>query len=125
MEKKKRNKQQLRNVKYKLNKYKAEHVISIEETVKSAESRLDNTHSVKHTVDHPHRLLLTLQSRQQITDLERFCGTGQTILGKDKTYNMGDLFVTPTVYKDLSLINRTTEQLPLSFGPTYIQTALL
>ena len=35
---------------------------------------------------------------------------------------LGDLFVTSTVYKDLSVINRNTKQHQLSLGLTFIPT---
>jgi hypothetical protein len=38
----------------------------------------------------------------------------------DKTYNLGEFHVTPTIYKDLSVIKRSTGDHPICFGPTFI-----
>ena len=78
-------------------------------------------YSVKHIneVDHP---VITLYSKQQITDVKRFCGTGRTFLGVDKTYNLGDFHFTPTVFKDLSVKRKNSGEHPITFGPTFINT---
>jgi hypothetical protein len=39
----------------------------------------------------------------------------------DKTYNLGDVHVTPTVFKDFSVKRRQREH-PITFGPTFIHT---
>ena len=64
---------------------------------------MTNTHSfvknVKHVsgVQHP---VVTLYTDQQIADIKRFCCKEQgAVIGVDKTYNLGDFHVTPTVYK--------------------------
>ena len=57
-------------------------------------------------VNHP---IVTLFTDQQIVDLKRFCCKEEgTALSIDKTYNLGDFHVTPTIYKDLSVIRRCT-----------------
>ena len=79
--------------------------------------------SVKHTsgILHP---VVTLFTDQQITDIKRFCCKTQgAVLGIDKTFNLGDFHVTPTVYKDLSVLRRTTNDHPICFGPTFIHTS--
>ena len=43
-----------------------------------------------------------------------------TILGVDKTYNLGPLHVTPTVFKNLSLVRYDTRDHPLFMGPVLI-----
>ena len=54
--------------------------------------------------------LITLYTDQKINYTKRFCcKEGGTVLGMDKTYNLGDFHVTPTVYKDLSVIKRDAE----------------
>ena len=73
----------------------ADNIIKVEE--------MTNTHSfvknVKHVsgVQHP---VVTLYTDQQIADIKRFCCKEQgAVIGVDKTYNLGDFHVTPTVYK--------------------------
>lgn len=78
-------------------------------------------YSVKHIkgLQHP---VIALCNEQQITDIKRFCGTGRTVLGMDTIYNLGDFHVTPTVYKDISVIRQTTRQHPITVDPTFIHT---
>ncbi|KAH3864307.1 hypothetical protein DPMN_027323 [Dreissena polymorpha] len=63
--------------------------------------------TVKHLngFNHP---VITLFNSQQIRDIKRFCcvNNGQ-VLGMDKTFNLGEFQVTPTVYKDISVVNRS------------------
>jgi len=114
----------LRNIKYRLTKESdptpfnaADQIVHVEELVKTHPL----VYSVKHIneVDHP---VITLYSKQQITDVKRFCGTGRTFLGVDKTYNLGDFHVTPTVFKDLSVTRKDSGEHPITFGPTFIHT---
>ena len=79
--------------------------------------------SIKHIsgLQHP---VVTLFTDQQISDIKRFCCKDQgTVLGIDKTYNLADFHVTPTAYKDLSVLRRTTGDHPICFGPTFIHTS--
>lgn len=129
---KQRNDKQLRNIRYIINKddnskscsNTADNIISVEEMTKTG----NFVQSVKHIngLQHP---VVTLFNDQQITDIKRFCCTESgTVLGVDKTYNLGDFHVTPTVYKDLSVIRRTPTEgnesgHPICIGPTYIHTS--
>ena len=77
----------------------ADHVICVEE--------MTNNHpfvkSVKHIVG-VHFPLVTLYTDQQIQDIKRFCcKESGSVLCIDKTFNLGEFHVTPTVYKDLSV----------------------
>jgi hypothetical protein len=78
----------------------------------------DFVYSVKHLkgLNNP---VIPLCSEQQITDIKRFFGTWRTVLGVGKTYNLGDFHVTSKVYKDLSVLKRSTRQHPISFGPMF------
>ena len=74
-------------------------------------------------VDHP---VITLYSKQQITDVKCFCGTGRTFLGVDKTYNLGDVHVTPTVFKDFSVKRKDSGNIQLlSDQLSFTQTLVL
>lgn len=65
-----------------------------------------------------------LFDEKQIEDIKRFCCPGdhavQTVLGIDKTYNLGPLHVTPTVFKNLSLVRAGTKDHPIFMGPILI-----
>ncbi|GFS09428.1 hypothetical protein ElyMa_006621600 [Elysia marginata] len=67
---------------------------------------------------------IVLLTTQQIRDIRRFCcssppGEG-TVLGVDKTFNLGQLHVTPTVFKHLGIVRPTTNTHPIFIGPTLI-----
>ena len=82
------------------------------------------THEFVQSVKHLHGLkhpVITLFTEQQINDIKRFCCRDDGgVLGMDKTYNLGQFHVTPTVFKDKSVIKRSTKDHPICFGPTFI-----
>jgi len=41
-------------------------------------------------------------------------------MGVDKTYNLGAIYVTATVYKNLALLRRRTNDFPIFAGPLYL-----
>ena len=51
--------------------------------------------------------------------LKHMCCDGDTttILAVDRTFNLGKVFVTVTVFKNLSLLRRGTQEHPLMYGP--------
>jgi hypothetical protein len=67
--------------------------------------------------------VLVLFTDEQIQDVRQFCCSGQgfknTILGVDKTYNLGQVYVTVTAFKQLAL-QRPDGSHPLFFGPMLI-----
>ena len=63
---------------------------------------------------------IILYTDEQINDLKTLCCTGQTVLGFDKTFNLCDMHVTMSGYKQLSVKRNNTSEPPLFFGPMYI-----
>ncbi|XP_013400898.1 uncharacterized protein LOC106166782 [Lingula anatina] len=67
---------------------------------------------------------ITLFTDKQIADLKRFCFCGQesesAILGVDKTFNLGQLHVTATSFKNISLRRTSTNEHPIFLGPILI-----
>ncbi|XP_064098155.1 uncharacterized protein LOC135209391 [Macrobrachium nipponense] len=64
-----------------------------------------------------------LYNAEQIADLKRFCCTSgalTTVLGVDKTYNLGELHVTATVFKNLAVRRRSTDDHPIMAGPIFL-----
>ena len=63
-------------------------------------------------------------SDQQFVDICRFCSgvdpVSASVLGIDPTFNLGDFYVTPTVYEQKLLKNRVTGKHPIFIGPTLI-----
>ena len=90
----------------------ADQVIAVEEMTRS--------HEFVKGLNTP---LVTVYTEQQMCDIRRFCCIENgCVLGIDKTYNLGEFYVTPTVYKDLSVESKKTEDHPICFGPTLIHT---
>lgn len=67
---------------------------------------------------------LVLYTEEQIHDLKRFCCMSptakSTVIGVDKTFNLGPLHCTTTTFKNLSLIRRTSGDHPIFMGPMYL-----
>lgn len=68
-------------------------------------------------------------TNQQLDDLNRFCaynGLGiESILGIDPMFNLGDFYVTPTVYEHKLVINKVTGRHSYFIGPVLIHQGLL
>ena len=65
---------------------------------------------------------ITLYSEEHLSDITRFCCTGLTPLSFDKTFNLGELFVTPSTYKNLAVTLNKSGDHPIMLGPTYIHS---
>jgi hypothetical protein len=48
------------------------------------------------------------------------CCTGQSILGIDKTFNLCDMHITASCYKQTSVKMETTDEPPIFLGPIFI-----
>ena len=60
---------------------------------------------------------------QQFYNISRFCGRGSgvgSVIGVDPTFNLGDFYVTPTVYEHKLIINKITRKHPCFIGPALI-----
>ena len=116
---------QIRNAKYLQNKRErgdevsrknqADHIMHVENMVHEHPF----VQEVIHLKGFPPSVIL--YTEQQIQDIKRFCCVeGGTVLGFDKTFNLGEFHVTPSVYKNLSVVRRETNENPICFGPIYI-----
>jgi len=61
-------------------------------------------------------------TQEQIRDLKRFCARDtpqalRTVVGVDRTFNLGPCFVTVTVYRNMSVLRKTTRDNPIFLGP--------
>ena len=63
---------------------------------------------------------IILYSDELIQYLKTPCCTGQTVLGVDKTFNLFDMHVTVTCYKQLSVTKEGKAEPPLFIGPIFI-----
>ena len=61
---------------------------------------------------------------ERLQDIRRFCCSAPigetTVLGVDKTFNLGQFHVTVTCLKNLSMLRRDTNYHPIFLGPMYI-----
>jgi hypothetical protein len=58
----------------------------------------------------------------QVKDMQRFCGKDtpaslRSVLGVDRTFNLGPCFVTTLVYKNMAVNRKTTSDHPIFLGP--------
>lgn len=66
---------------------------------------------------------IILYTSDQIADLKSNCsGEDGSVLGVDRTFNLGKFFVTSFSYKNKKVINRKTKQYPILLGPVFIHS---
>ena len=59
---------------------------------------------------------------EQVRDLKRFCSVKtpsylRTVLGVDRTFNLGPCYVTVSVYRNLSVVRKSSSDNPIFIGP--------
>ena len=60
---------------------------------------------------------------QQMEELKKFCvkdPTSKSILGVDRTFNLGPVYVTITVFQNYNLVRKSTNNAPIMLGPAYL-----
>lgn len=55
-----------------------------------------------------------------MTDLKNICCNGQSVLGVDKTFNLCDMHVTATCFKQNAVVRDDTGESPIFWGPLFI-----
>jgi len=73
-------------------------------------------------VSHGMSPVILCYTDEQISDLKRFCSTKtppflQTMLGVDRAFNLGPCFVTVSMYRNVSLVRKSTVNNPIFLGP--------
>jgi len=65
-----------------------------------------------------------LYTERVIHELKAFCFNGSrgSILSFDKTFNLGAIYVTVVVYKNLAVVRRKKNEHPLFIGPFYLHS---
>lgn len=86
----------------------ADHIKEIENLVSASHPFIRSV--VRQTGKAP---CIVLYSEEQISDLKQLCYIGQTVLGIDKTFNLCDMHVTVTCYKQLAVKNVKNAEHPL------------
>jgi len=62
-------------------------------------------------------------TQDQVTDMKRFCAREtpvslRSVVGIDRTFNLGPCFVTTLVYKNMAIVRKATNEHPIFLGPT-------
>ena len=63
---------------------------------------------------------IILYSDEHLTDLKHLCCTETSILGVDKTFNLCNMHVTTTCYKQTTVVKDSTGEAPIFLGPMFI-----
>ena len=63
---------------------------------------------------------LILYTDAQMDDIKHMCCSGQSIIGVDKTFNLCDMHVTASCYKQMTVVMEKTEEPPIFLGPIFI-----
>ena len=68
--------------------------------------------------------IVTFSDYQLISllNIEKFCCSGMIPLGFDKTYQLGNIFLTDSVFKNLATVNSETAEVPIFLGPFLLHT---
>lgn len=62
-----------------------------------------------------------IYSDNQLEDMKANCvGEGGSIIGIDRTFNLGKCFVTSLCYKNQGVVNRKTNEAPIMLGPLFL-----
>jgi len=83
----------------------------------------DFVRSVTFAVEHAP--CVVLYTKEQLHDVKRFCGADapdsvRNVLCVDRTFNASSLFLTLTVFKNMSVVRRSTQQPPIFLGPMFL-----
>ena len=74
------------------------------------------------SVRHSRSPVIVAYTEEQVKDIKRFCSRNtpdymRSVLGVDRTFNLGPCFATISVYKNMSVIRKTTDDNPIFLGP--------
>ena len=95
----------------------ADHIKTLQNMTQSN----DLVHQVNITKDKVPSVIL--YTSDQIDDITRFCCSAPprtTVLGFDKTFNLGDLHINVAILKNLSVRRRDNNQHPIFIGPIFL-----
>ena len=65
---------------------------------------------------------IILYTEQQLEELKNFCSNpkGTGVIGVDRTFNLGAVYLTILVYQNTNLLRKTTHVAPIMLGPCYM-----
>lgn len=88
-------------------------------TISMCQNGENNIREVIVTPNRPPSVIV--YSDEQLEDLKTNCiGTKGSVIGIDRTFNLGPCFVTTTTYKNRKLLKRETLENPIFLGPTLL-----
>ncbi|CAG2187890.1 unnamed protein product [Mytilus edulis] len=92
------------------------------DNIQTIENMMQKGHSlIKHVAHSPGKTpCVILYTEEMMKDVVNLCCSGQTLLGFDKTFNICDIHVTPSVFKQLSVTKIETGEPPLFVGPMFL-----
>ena len=117
------NLQQVRNKKRRVKKESnTSNGNNVADQVQVLENMVANNHNFVRTIirDKNKTPTIILYNDDQIQDLKNICCTGQSVLGIDKTFNLCNMHVTTSCYKQTSVVRTRTEEPRIFFGPIFI-----
>ena len=96
--------------------------INIADDVVSVLSELHSNPVIQEIILTKHKKpVVIVYSNQQMDDMIRNCeGDDGSVLGVDRTFNLGNFYVTVFSYKNRCLISNRTKDFPVMFGPCMI-----
>ncbi|XP_053376475.1 uncharacterized protein LOC128547528 [Mercenaria mercenaria] len=117
--------QQIRDKKKNMTKTNGQHSSSrknVADHILNLENMVSNNHSYVRSIirNNGKTPCIILYTDEQMTDLQNICCQGHTVLGVDKTFNLCDMHVTVTCYKQLSVNRQRTDDHPIFIGPIYL-----
>ena len=101
------------------------HTKNVADNIQQLENMVTHNHSyVRAIVRTNGKTPVTiLYNDEQLYDIKNICCTGQAVLGVDKTFNLCDIHVTVTCYKQLSVVKDQgdgTTAPPIFLGPVFL-----
>ena len=95
---------------------------NLADCVQTVQNMMQQGHSLIQQVIHASGKtpVIILYNDEMLTDIKNLCCSGQTLLGFDKTFNICDVHVTPSVYKQLSVVKTETGEPSLFMDPMFL-----
>ena len=65
--------------------------------------------------------IMPIYNKNMIKQMKNLCCRGQpSVIGVDRTFNLGELFVTVTVFKQPTVVRKTSGEHPIFIGPMFL-----
>ena len=115
---------QVQNLKYRIEKEERDDAANsnFADQVNHIISLISNGDNFIHSMIHQSGKVpsIILQTSQSIAMVKDNCCHGKQVLGVDRTFNLGDVYVTATCFKHTSLLQKRTKDHPIFVGPILI-----